>query len=103
MIENRIMPGATSKSARITPSRIIPPAMPNTPEMKDEMTMASPSRAKEARVIGGRAGAHCSPPPCGEGQGWGSRGKAQASTLSHHLPTPYPTLPHKGGGKHLRR
>src|SRR5580692_5181411 len=39
-----------------------------------------------------------SPPPCGEGQGWGSRGNVKTSTDASHLPTPHPTLPHKGGG-----
>src|SRR5580700_6654430 len=37
------------------------------------------------------------PSPCGEGQGWGSRGFAQMSTSRSYLPTPHPTLPHKGG------
>src|SRR5580704_9991327 len=39
-----------------------------------------------------------SPPPCGEGEGWGSRGNVKTSTNASHLPTPHPTLPHKGGG-----
>ena len=39
-----------------------------------------------------------SPPPCGEGLGWGSGGFALASTIGPYLTTPLPTLP-QGGGK----
>ena len=47
-------------------------------------------------------GRTCSPPSCGEG-GWGSGGftlrrLAHPSTSVPNLPTPLPTLPHKGGG-----
>jgi len=56
-------------------------------------------------LVGGKQGreifsgvAASSPPPCGEGQGWGSGGNAKTSTPSLDLPTPHPTLPHKGGG-----
>src|SRR5580704_4167543 len=34
-----------------------------------------------------------SPPPCGEGRGWGSGGEARASTTYTSLPTPHPALP----------
>jgi len=37
-----------------------------------------------------------SPPPCGEGLGWGSIGDAYASQRVHDF-APLPTLPHKGG------
>src|SRR5580698_7226633 len=40
-----------------------------------------------------------SPPPCGEGLGWVSRGHRLASTPAYCLSTPHPTLLHKGGGK----
>src|SRR5580700_847421 len=45
-----------------------------------------------------RSGAVIFPSPCGEGKGWGSRGNVKASTNGSHLPTPHPTLTHKGGG-----
>jgi tRNA pseudouridine32 synthase / 23S rRNA pseudouridine746 synthase len=38
-----------------------------------------------------------SPPPCGEGLGVGVA--ALDAPTSHNVPTPLPTLPHKGGGK----
>src|SRR5262245_12179764 len=37
-----------------TPSSTIPPAMPNTPEMKDDRTMVAPMMASAAGVIEGR-------------------------------------------------
>jgi tRNA pseudouridine32 synthase/23S rRNA pseudouridine746 synthase len=40
-----------------------------------------------------------SPPPCGERLGVGVEALAEGVDASHHLPTPHPTLPHKGGGK----
>ena len=49
----------------------------------------------------GRRGVTLSPPPCGEGQGWGSRGFAQASTPRSNLPTP--TLPSPTRGEGSRR
>ena len=42
-----------------------------------------------------------SPPPCGEGQGWGSESFIRASKLSHHLSLPHPNPPHEGEGKTL--
>src|SRR5512143_46552 len=50
------------------------------------------------RVLGS-----CSPPPFGEGSGVGLERPGaciQAAPIdaTHHLPTPHPTLPHKGGG-----
>src|SRR6185437_10450734 len=44
-----------------------------------------------------------SPPPCGEGKGWGSGGGAKASRLSDYLATPLPSPPHKGGGSGQKR
>ena len=39
-----------------------------------------------------------SPPPCGEGLGVGVARSAKVVSASRELPTPHPTLPHKGGG-----
>jgi len=48
-----------------------------------------------------------SPPPCGEGIGVGvGRERARIDDIlkvvlaENYLPTPHPTLPHKGGGNH---
>jgi hypothetical protein len=38
-------------------------------------------------------------PLVGKGWGWGSGGRVLASMPACNLPTPLPTLPHKGGGK----
>jgi len=38
------------------------------------------------------------PPPCGEGSGAGVGRSDARVDASHHLATPLPTLPHKGGG-----
>jgi tRNA pseudouridine32 synthase/23S rRNA pseudouridine746 synthase len=40
-----------------------------------------------------------SPPPCGEGLGAGVARSPAPVDATHHLPTPHPSLPHKGGGK----
>jgi tRNA pseudouridine32 synthase/23S rRNA pseudouridine746 synthase len=40
-----------------------------------------------------------SPPPCGEGLGVGVGRLDAGVDALRHLPTPHPTLPHKGGGK----
>ncbi len=39
-----------------------------------------------------------SPPPCGEGLGVGVERSCAIVDASRNLPTPHPTLPHKGGG-----
>ena len=74
--------------------------MPNTPEMKDEMTMVSPSRAKEARVIQGmivRVDLFPSPLWGGVGVGVGRPGAGVDDCASPPDPPPYP--PPQGGGK----
>jgi tRNA pseudouridine32 synthase/23S rRNA pseudouridine746 synthase len=40
-----------------------------------------------------------SPPSCGEGLGVGVERRGTPVKAAHDLPTPLPTLPHKGGGK----
>jgi len=40
-----------------------------------------------------------SPPPCGEGSGVGVGRQSTPVDAARYLPTPHPSLPHKGGGK----
>ena len=61
--------------------------------MKHDPERGQPAMTKW-RVLG-----RDSPPPCGEGLGVGVERPHAPVDATHHLPTPHPTLPHKGGGK----
>jgi hypothetical protein len=52
MMPNSTMAGATSMKISMTPSRIIPPAMPNRPETKEltSTVTATTARAKGASI-----------------------------------------------------
>src|SRR3954465_15921623 len=51
MIEKITMPVATSKQESSTPARIIPPAIPNRPEMNDVEMMLQAMRTKSKGVM----------------------------------------------------
>jgi hypothetical protein len=51
MVPNSIMAGATSRKSSSTPSRMIPPAMPKIPEMKEVTRMVAPTMARTAAAI----------------------------------------------------
>ena len=51
MVPNSIMAGATSRKISSTPSRMMPPAMPKMPEMKDVTRMVTATMARTAGAI----------------------------------------------------